>query len=382
MKKIRRIQGLLLCVILTGSLLTACGDVLQAPSSYSDSGVKTSSAEPEKEVPASLSVEPVSAGTESGGQPEQARPSSIVPETEEAEEPQELQEEPASENEPAEPIPENEPDRDEPAPAEPEETPVEEPSEPWLEASVGLDPGWEFADRSVICTGTANLYRAGGERKNIIIGVNAGHGCAGGENAWTPSHPDDSPKVTGGTNPEGVVMSTSISSGMTFFDGTAERDVNLWTAQIFKDLLLENGYDVLMVRDGDDVQLDNIARTVICSNIADCHIAIHYDGDGLEYDKGCFYMSIPDGIKGMYPVSEIWPESDRLGSCLIEGLASRGCMIWEGGFLPTDLTQTSYSTIPSVDIELGNAASDHSEEALTERAAGLLAGINLFFGME
>lgn len=29
-----------------------------------------------------------------------------------------------------------------------------------------------------------------------------------------------------------------------------------------------------------------------------------------------------------------------------------------------DLTQTSYSTIPSVDIELGDKASDHSDAAL------------------
>ena len=29
-----------------------------------------------------------------------------------------------------------------------------------------------------------------------------------------------------------------------------------------------------------------------------------------------------------------------------------------------DLTQTSYSKVPSIDIELGNAASDHSQEKL------------------
>ena len=32
-----------------------------------------------------------------------------------------------------------------------------------------------------------------------------------------------------------------------------------------------------MLRDGDDVQLDNVARTVICNNAADCHIALHWD---------------------------------------------------------------------------------------------------------
>ena len=43
-----------------------------------------------------------------------------------------------------------------------------------------------------------------------------------------------------------------------------------------------------------------------------------------------------------------------------------------------DLTQTSYSTIPSVDMELGNQASDHSDEALEKLADGLTAGVKKF----
>ena len=34
-------------------------------------------------------------------------------------------------------------------------------------------------------------------------------------------------------------------------------------AKILKDKLLAEGYDVLMIRESDDVQLDNVARTVI-----------------------------------------------------------------------------------------------------------------------
>ena len=46
----------------------------------------------------------------------------------------------------------------------------------------------------------------------------------------------------------------------------------------------------------------------------------------------------------------------------------------------TDLTQTSYSTIPSVDMELGNASSDHSDSTLNSLADGLTAGVNAYFG--
>ena len=61
---------------------------------------------------------------------------------------------------------------------------------------------------------------------------------------------------------------------MTFYDGTSESEVTFRMAQILRDRLLSQGYDVLMVRDGADVQLDNVARTVICNNVADCHISL------------------------------------------------------------------------------------------------------------
>ncbi len=246
-------------------------------------------------------------------------------------------------------------------------------------AGVKLDPDWEFASYSVINSGSAVMYRASENRKDIVIGVNAGHGTAGGDSVYTYCHPDQTPKVTGGTNAEGSIMARAVSSGMTMYDGTPEKSVALREAQILKELLLNNGYDVLMLRDDDDVQLDNIARTVICNNSADCHIALHWDGDSLSYDKGAYYMAVPDAIKGMYPVSEIWQEDNRLGECLIEGLRNKGVPIFEGGSIPSDLTQTSFSKIPSAVIELGNAASDHGDAALTQRAEGILAGLNMYF---
>ena len=39
-----------------------------------------------------------------------------------------------------------------------------------------------------------------------------------------------------------------------------------------------------------------------------------------------------------------------------------------------DLTQTSYSTIPSIDIELGDGASAYDDATLGKLADGLVAG--------
>ena len=247
---------------------------------------------------------------------------------------------------------------------------------------ITLDSTWEYADHSKINTGAAVLYRAPEEsgRKGIVIGVNAGHGTVGGSKVKTLCHPDGSAKVTGGSTAAGAMEAAAVSGGMTFQDGTPEREVTLRMAQILRDKLLSSGYDVLMLRDSEDVQLDNVARTVICNNVADCHIALHWDsGDGKNYDKGCFYISVPEALKNMEPVASHWQQHDTLGTDLVEGLREQGATIYGKGHMGIDLTQTSYSTIPSVDMELGNAYSDHSDVILEQLATGLLTGINTYF---
>lgn len=247
---------------------------------------------------------------------------------------------------------------------------------------ITLDSTWEYADHSKINTGAAVLYLASEEsgRKGIVIGVNAGHGTAGGAKVKTLCHPDGSAKVTGGSTAVGATEAAAVSGGMTFQDGTPEREVTLRMAQILRDKLLSSGYDVLMLRDSEDVQLDNVARTVICNNVADCHIALHWDsGDGKDYDKGCFYISVPEALKNMEPVASHWQQHDTLGTDLVEGLREQGATIYGKGHMGIDLTQTSYSTIPSVDMELGNAYSDHSDVILEQLATGLLTGINTYF---
>lgn len=239
-----------------------------------------------------------------------------------------------------------------------------------------LDKDWKYADHAKITSGYAVFYKAEKNRKDIIVGINAGHGTSNVGTKKTLCHPDGSAKVTGGTTIAGSIRAIAVSGGMTFCDGTKESAVTLKMAKILKRKLLAEGYDVLMIRSSKDVQLDNVARTVICNNIADMHIALHWDGDGLRYDKGCFYIGVPDKLKKMKPVADHWEEHEALGKELIKGLKNKKVRISGKGRMEVDLTQTSYSTIPSVDVELGNQASNHSDAALERLADGLIQGID------
>ena len=244
--------------------------------------------------------------------------------------------------------------------------------------NIGLSSGLRFAEFSKINSGTAILYRnTNGAHGDIVVCVNAGHGTKGGGSVKTQSHPDGTGKVTGGSNPNGAVYSTAVSSGMEFSDGTEEHVITLREAKLLRAKLLARGYSVLMIREESDVQLDNIARTVLANNYANCHVAIHWDSS--TSDKGAFYMSVPDGIKYMDPVSSTWEKSEAFGEALISGLRGRGVKIFGSGSMDIDLTQTSYSSIPSVDIELGDKVSDHSAAALDNLAEGLADGIEAYF---
>ena len=167
---------------------------------------------------------------------------------------------------------------------------------------------------------------------------------------------------------------------MTFADGTAESTVTLRMAQIFRNKLLAAGYDVLMIRDGSDVQLDNVARTVMANNKADCHIALHWDS--TKTDKGAFYMSVPNNAayRAMEPVASHWESHNKLGSALVGGLKQNGVKIFSSGSMEMDLTQTSYSTVPSIDIELGDGKSAHDDATLGKLADGLVVGVISYFG--
>lgn len=261
------------------------------------------------------------------------------------------------------------------------ETEAEKASADVQGGAVTLDSSWKYAEFSKINSGSATMYRSdSANRKGITVCVNAGHGTKGGSSVKTLCHPDGSPKVTGGTTGAGATSAVAVSGGMQFSDGTNEPVVTLAMAKIFKDKLLAAGYDVLMIRESDDVQLDNVARTVIANNKADCHIALHWDS--TTSDKGAFYMSVPSNstYRAMEPVKSHWEQHNALGESLISGLKSAGVKIFSGGSMEMDLTQTSYSTVPSIDIELGDKASDYSNSTLNTLGDGLLAGVNQYFG--
>lgn len=244
---------------------------------------------------------------------------------------------------------------------------------------ISFNSSWKYGKNSKINSGKAILYKnINGKNKKYTVCINAGHGTKGGENKQTLCHPDGTPKVTGGSTKKGAIYATAIATGMTFTNGVPESQITLKEAKILKKKLLKAGYNVLMIRESNDVQLDNIARTLIANQYADCHIALHWDSTASN--KGAFYISTPEGsYRNMEPVKSNWKKHHQLGDCLLNGLKKKKVKIFSSGKMAIDLTQTSYSTIPSIDIELGDRSSDCSYKNLETIADGIVLGIHSFF---
>ena len=82
----------------------------------------------------------------------------------------------------------------------------------------------------------------------------------------------------------------------------------------------------------------------------------------------------------MEPVSSLWEQHNALGESILEGRRIAGVKIYSNGNIPMDLTQTSYSTVPSMDVEVGDRGSDYSEATLNKIADGVVEGVKVYFG--
>lgn len=257
-------------------------------------------------------------------------------------------------------------------------------TDPIIVKKVYMNRDCEFATYSEINTGAATLYivnkKVVPNYKGKVVAVNAGHGTKDGSRKRTYSHPDFTPKVSGGSTKEGAIFSYSISDGTTFLNGMLEATANLMVAMSLKEKLLADGYSVLMLREDNDTRLDNIARVVIANENADCHISIHFDS--TDRDKGIFYVKPINNKKylEMEPLKSNVDNINTLGMCLLDAFKERGEKLWKNvGILEGDLTQLSYSTNASVDIELGDKATVVDAARADSFAEGLLLGVQKYF---
>ena len=107
-------------------------------------------------------------------------------------------------------------------------------------------------------------------------------------------------------------------------------------------------------------------------------------GEGIMKGLPDLISQLPDFVKKYVEEGQkVWTKAGEMGAdlikALVNGMVAKGVKKWSDGRLANDLTQTSYSTIPSVDIEYGNQSSDFTDGYLSKIATGLADGVDIFF---
>lgn len=185
--------------------------------------------------------------------------------------------------------------------------------------------------------------------------------------------------------PGATQMKAKVSSGTSGkVSGLPEYRLNLSVSLKLKDILLERGYRVVMVRETNEVDISNSERAAIANNAnADVFLRIH--GDSSEDTSVNGAMTICQTKKNKYN-ADLYPKSRLLSECVLDNLCektgAKKRRVWE-----TDtMSGINWCRVPVTIVEMGCMSNKEedlllaSDEYQSLLAEGIADGVDTYFG--
>ena len=208
------------------------------------------------------------------------------------------------------------------------------------------------------------------EAAGYVIAIDAGHQAHGnfGQEPIGPGASTMKTKVAGGT------------SGTT--SGVPEYQLTLDVSLKLRDALEEKGYQVVMIRETNDVDITNSERAQIANDAdADAFIRVHANGSDSASANGA--MTICQTSSNPYN-SEYYEDSKRLSELVLdaytEATGIRKERVWETDtmsginwcMVPVTIIELGYMTNPEEDMKM------QDEEFQNTMVEGIVAGIETY----
>ena len=222
--------------------------------------------------------------------------------------------------------------------------------------------------------GTGIAYRGSGTLADKIIVIDAGHQLHAMSDTEPngPGSTEMKAKVTGGT--QGATT------------GLAEYELNLRVSLALRDVLVEQGYCVVMVRETNEVEISNAERAQLANEVgADVLIRIHANGDENASVKGAMTVCqtpVNPYNANIYQECRLLSDTVLQAFCAGTGIEQRN--VWE-----TDtMTGTNWASVPTTIVEMGFMTNAEDEAAMAaegfaEKAAKAIAsGIADYFAQK